>query len=138
MKFEFLTDETVNGRLADALDPSLKNDASYQALVAAVGTSMDAVAALNLPIEQWRVVDEYADSTTNCLTVYATEAYRLGYKDGVSGFGLPVPGSSNVDAAEKILDALEDGTVPISWHALNRPKLVREIAAVLDGIAKSR
>lgn len=133
--FNTLTDETINDRLVEILDPILSVDASYQTLKDRCDAALDVVETLELPLNQWRVVDDYADAITDSLTVYAMAAYRLGFQDGLNSAVLK---SSYKKAAEKILDALENGTVPISWHALNRPKLIDEIAVVLADIEKGR
>lgn len=38
--------------------------------------------------------------------------------------------------AERILDALESGKVPISWHSIHYEALVQEIAAELGKIER--
>lgn len=44
----------------------------------------------------------------------------------------------NEKAAQRILEALENSNVPISWHCINEPALINVIAKELNQIVKEK
>ena len=78
--FEVLTEHAINERL----DEILLQDNEHQKLQEKIDNLIEQVKMLNLPREQWLIIDELVSAHTQCGCCYRRIAYQQGFKDCVS------------------------------------------------------